>query len=312
MTGSTSRYMYAVALGAIALGIGGAMQYGSIILVSSAPSGAAPILPIDPEYVQLAAIPLEVLHDVREVSSQPDPVLSMANAISAPENKCEITMTANPAAAAMVSVDVKAPCHANTAVTIHHNGLMFTETTDDNGALSLDVPALSENALFMADFGGADVAVAATDVSSFIFYDRAVVQWQGQSGLELHAREFSEDYSGPGHVWRDAARNTSIAAQGKGGMLIELGNSNLPQARLAEVYTFPSLTSDNSGDVLLSVEAEVTTGNCAQDVNAQILQTNGSGRVRVQDVLISVPECDAVGELLVLQNVLDDLKIAAR
>lgn len=311
MTGSTSRYMFAAALGAVALGIGGVMQYGPIKMLLPSADAEMPNLPIDPEYVQLAAIPLEVLHDVTELSSQPEPTV-VPQAMAQPVNECEISMTADPAAAAMVSVSIKAPCHADTPVTLHHNGLMFTESTDDRGNLRLDVPALAENALFMADFGGTDVAVAATDVSSFIFYDRAVVQWQGQSGLELHAREFSEEYSGPSHVWREAARNTNVAATGKGGMLIRLGNANLPHARLAEIYTYPSLTSDNAGDVLLSVEAQVTTGNCAQDVNAQILQTNGSDRVRVQDVLISVPECDAVGELLVLQNVLDDLKIAAR
>lgn len=312
MKGSTSRYMFAAALGAVALGIGGAMQYGPIKMASAASGHDTPNLPIDPEYVHLAAIPLEVIHDVTELSSQPEPMVKSSRVMAQPASECEIKMTAEPAAAAMVSVSISAPCQVSAPVTIHHNGLMFTEATDDRGMLKLDIPALAENALFMADFGGNDVAVAATDVSSFIFYDRAVVQWQGQSDLELHAREFSADYTGPGHVWRNAARSTNTAATGTGGMLVQLGNPNLPHARLAEVYTYPSLTSEKAGDVLLSVEAAVTTANCAKDVNAQILQTNGSDRVRVQDVLISVPECDAVGELLVLQNVLDDLKIASR
>ena len=138
-----------------------------------------------------------------------------------------------------------------------------------------------------------------------------MVQWIGQSGLQLHARENGADYGEEGHVWAGAARDTAHAALGQGGFLTRLGDARAAEPLLAEVYTFPSGMLQDAAQVALSVEAEVTAENCGKDVEAQTLQVSALGEMRTQDLVLAIPECDARGDFLVLKNLLNDLSIAA-
>lgn len=224
---------------------------------------------------------------------------------------CEPTLTAEPGAAAMVSLTLSASCLAGDRVTIHHSGLKFAEVVGDDGNLSVEVPALSEKAVFVVAFTNGDGAVVQTNVDSLPFYDRVAVQWKGSAGVELHAREFGSDYGTSGHVWRGVPRDISAVAGGEGGFLVQLGNPDVPEAMMAEVYTFPSGTSKAEGTVHLSLEAEVTEANCNKDVIAQTIELREDGELRVHEMEMSVPDCDASGEFLVLKNLLEDLTIAS-
>lgn len=228
----------------------------------------------------------------------------------APSFSCDITLTANPAAAAMVELSLSAPCMANESFTLHHNGMMFTEVTDAEGARNLTVPALSETALYMLSFANGETAAVTAEVTSVAYYDRVVVQWQGQAGLQIHAREYGADYGQAGHVWVDAARDMAMAARGEGGFLTRHGAGAAETVRMAEVYTFPTGIAQQGGDVVLSVEAEVTELNCGRDVQAQSIEIHEGGRARVQDLVLAMPHCDATGDFLVLKNMVNDLKIA--
>ena len=131
--------------------------------------------------------------------------------------------------------------------------------------------------------------------------------------LGLHALEFGAGYRDEGHVWSERTGDVERAAQGDGGFLTRLGNSLVPGALVAEVYSFPTGGAKREGSVALSVEAEVTAGNCGTTVEAQMLDRRGSGRLGVNDLSLDMPACDsAVGDFLVLNNLVEDLKIAAR
>ena len=228
----------------------------------------------------------------------------------APAFGCEPAMTAQPMAAAMVRLTLEAPCMSNERFTLHHNGMMFSAVTDDAGRAELSVPALSAAAVFIATFDSGDSVVATADVGTLEYYDRAVVQWRGDAGLQIHALEYGADYGQPGHVWAGAARDMADAARGEGGFITRLGDSTLPDALMAEVYTFPTRTAPKGGDVSLSLEAEVTRGNCGQKIEAQVLQKHGLEKMTVHDLSMAMPDFDATGDFLVLKNLLDDLKIA--
>ena len=109
----------------------------------------------------------------------------------------------------------------------------------------------------------------------------------------------------------DAARDHAHGALGQGGFLTRLGDTQVAEPLLAEVYTFPSGMLQDAAQVALSVEAEVTAANCGTDVEAQTLQVSPSGDMRSQDLVLAIPECDARGDFLVLKNLLNDLSIAA-
>ncbi|WP_085307489.1 hypothetical protein [Planktotalea arctica] len=227
-----------------------------------------------------------------------------------PVSLCSIEMTAEASAAAMVDLSLSAACYPNERVTFHHNGMMFTEATDETGNLNLSVPALSENAVFIVSFANGEGALANTKVPSLEFYDRMVVQSKASSGLHINAFEFGAAYRDEGHVNANSGRTMADAAKGHGGFITSLGDGVQGEALVAEVYTFPIETAQKQGDVHVSVDAEVTTANCGLRIEAQTLEVRRASAMKVQDVTLPIPACDAVGDFLVLQNLIQDLKVA--
>ena len=256
-------------------------------------------LPATDDQVTLAAAP--------EISS-PEPVAAPLILSDA----CEISAAARPKAAAMVNVTLSAPCLPNERVTVHHNGMIFTQTTSKDGSLYIDVPALAETAVFVFAFGNGDGAVAQTKVEDIEDFDRVVLQWRGETGFQIHAREFGSDYDGPGHVWAGQPREVASAIVGEGGFLTTNGDLSASEPLVAEVYTFPASMEKSGDSVKLSVEAEVIQANCGQEIEAQVLEMRGAKGVKTQTLSLSVPDCDAVGNFLVLNNLLQDLKVASK
>ena len=235
-----------------------------------------------------------------------------AGALADPGAACDITATAETEAGAMVRISVSAPCLPGERVVIHHNGMMFTKITDAQGRVEVSVPALSEMAVFIAEFGSGEGAVAMVEVPSLAFYDRVVLQWAENVSFHVHAREFGAEYGADGHVWAGASRDMSAAALGEGGFLTVLGNPDAFAPRLAEVYTFPTATAAREGNIDLTVETEITAANCGRLIEAQALEIKAEGELRTRDLSLNMPNCDAIGDFLVLNNLMDDLKIAAK
>lgn len=224
---------------------------------------------------------------------------------------CEITANARPIAAALVNLTLDAKCLPNERVTVHHKGLIFSQTTDASGAFDITVPAMAKDATFVVAFSNGEGAVAQAVVDEIADYDRVALQWKGETGFELHAREFGADYGSEGHVWSGASRDLSFAVTGYGGFVSILGDDNVTDGLMAEVYTFPITTTQGSGDILLSVEAEVAKINCGLEIEAQTLQTRSGNDITSRDLTVSVPDCDAAGNFLVLNNLFEDLKVAS-
>lgn len=331
----TKEIVTAVGTLACALGIGFVMQsseaasqrYGTS--TGTAPVATKPTVPSRPQ-AQSATTPeqrQDAVIDVKEITltsalpafvqSIRPPALATPQPATPPievaDTSCDILAAAKPAQAAMVSLVLAAPCHASSRVTVHHNGMFFTDKTLDDGSLSLTVPSLATNAVFIFAFEDGEGAVAQTEVPDLNAFNRVVVQWRGTAGFELHAREFGAEYGTTGHVWRNAD-NLSMEPllDGSGGYVHSLGNIDVSEPRVAEVYSFPADMSGRNGQINLSVEAEVTARNCGLEIEAQTLELDTDGRLRTQNLTLAVPGCDAIGDFLVLNNVLEDMKVAAR
>lgn len=224
---------------------------------------------------------------------------------------CDITAKARPMAAAMVNLTLDASCLPNERVTVLHDGLLFNEKTDDAGQIDVILPALSHDAMFVVAFSNGEGAVARANVEEFPKYDRFVVQWKGETGFELHAREFGADYGDAGHVWSKATRDMSYAVTGQGGFISQLGSPDVVDGLMAEVYTFPTKTAQGSAEVDLSIETMIGEDNCGMEIEAETLQTKRGADITSQNVTLSVPECDAAGTFLVLNNIFEELKVAS-
>ena len=224
---------------------------------------------------------------------------------------CGLTVTTEALPAAMVALDIMDPCQANARVVVEHSGLTLPGQTDAMGILTMDIPAFESPAFFTVRLPDGATASALTDLPEFANYTRVGVQWQEDRALELHAMEFGATYGDPGHIWRDNPGFVARAENGEGGFMTYLGNVAVEDPMLAEIYTFPRDTLENDGTVRLTIEAEVTQANCGQDTLARTLETDGDGNVAVIELTFTVPGCDAVGEYLLLQNLLQDLRVAA-
>jgi hypothetical protein len=214
--------------------------------------------------------------------------------------------------AAMVTLTLAAPCYPNAVVAIHHQGMMFNMVTDDKGALTVEVPALDKDAFFIAAFDDGKGAVALTTVADLALYDRAVLQWQGEADVQLHALEFGAGYADKGHLWAASTGDTFATSVGTGGFISELGSGNSISGMKAEVYSFPTGLASIQGDIKLNVEAEVTARNCGRDIAAETIQVGPDMQSSVADLTMRMPACDAIGDFLVLKNMFEDLTIATR
>ena len=315
-SGSTAPIPQPVAEPSIAAGPESAPQSPPIVEVAAAvvePELVVPALEESPAITEIASeVPQTRAPNDADNAVVTPAVLQQpgSDAVVAEELKCEPIMTANAQAPALVELIIAAPCHATQSFTLHHEGMMFTVATDAQGNATLVAPALADAAVFIAAFDDGVGAVADAIVTDMGDYDRVVLQWQGQSGFEIHAKEFGADYGQDGHVWRDAAREVTAAIEGQGGFLMQLGALSGSSPLLAEVYTFPTGKAPHAGIIDLTVEAEVTALNCAKDISAQTLERTPESQVRIADLTLSMPECSAIGEFLVMQDLLKDLTLA--
>ena len=307
----------------VALSIGFVMQYGDAVASRLQPipepviAYAEMVMPQQSAMTTSLAVPEMVIPYAKEAAFElaalidvpaPEPMAPLA----APEASCEVEMSADALPLAMVAVSVLAPCQANAAVTIHHQGMIFSELTDAAGRMEVVVPALAQEAFFIAAFADGEGAVASTPVADLANYDRAALQWQGVNAVQLHALEFGADYGSEGHVWSAAAGELDFVAPPKAGFLTTLGDDRVNNALMAEIYTFPTGQFNQDGTVALSVEAEVTAANCGRDIAAQSIQLNPREEPTAIDLTMTMPDCGAIGEFLVLKNMFKDLTLAAK
>ena len=286
---------------ALALGIGFSMQYNAA--TRDVQSASLSVVEEAQDELVLSDIRLTstVNLDAPEQASRgqlPEPAF-------AEQADCAVSAHATPEPKATVSLTFSAPCNSSERVTIHHSGLMFTETTDSDGVLSMKVPALVEDAVYIVELASGSGAVAATKVSDLDRVHRVALQWTGRGGFEIHAREFGADYGQGGHVW-SGADNVGPASH-----VLRLGDTTQLLPRMVEVYSFARDMTETNGTVALSIEAEISSSNCGREISAQTLEIRGDQGLRTRDLVLSMPNCNAIGDFLVLNNLVEDLKIAA-
>lgn len=274
-------------------------QLSSLVGLLPMLSDAGPALPSVP--VRLAAVDPDSI-----------PLVGADGVLTIETIDCAPMMSTVAAPGASVEITLDAPCAPDAQVTLHHQGVMFTFFTDTAGQSAFTVPALAETAVFIADINGSEGAMGMVEVPDYGMYDRAVLQWQGHGGLELHARQFGADYGQEGHIWHQATPTMDLAVTDGTGYLMRYGDVGRDSALVAEIYTFPSGYADRGGDIRLSAEIEITEQNCGREISAQSLQMGPGIENSATDLTLTIPDCDAVGDFLVLQNMFEDLTLASK
>lgn len=233
----------------------------------------------------------------------PTPPLPAAAAPALPvaAKDCPVDLTLSAAPQAMISVRLSAPCRAGERVVLRHAGLALAESIPESGTLELDLPALAADGELSALFADAEVAQASVPIPDAGTVQRFAVQWMAEDDFQLHVLEGEADYGQPGHVWADAPVSP------KGGYLVALGNPALDLPMMAQVYTWPA---DASVQADVRIEAAVTEATCGRELLGETLSVQ-SGIATVKDLTLAMPDCDAVGDILVLKNPGQDVTLAA-
>lgn len=238
----------------------------------------------------------------------PGPVDPVASIDAPSVAGCQQAMTAMAAPGAMVELTLESPCDAGARVTIAHAGLRFSTRLDQAGLVQVAVPALTEEAQFIAAFGDGRTQSADILMPTARDYQRAALSWQGDAGFELYALENGAAYGSPGHVSAATPYSPSRAAAGEGGFHTQLGD--LPEGYHAAVYSYPSRLTDTGAQPEIDIEAIVSEANCAGRIDAVLLRREPGGALATDTLTMAVPGCDALGEYLVLKNPAQQRRIA--
>ncbi len=236
--------------------------------------------------------------------SVPQPAPSTATETA---DACAMTMKVALAPQAMIGVSIMAPCAPEARVVIEHEGLTITQKTDATGSVFLAIPAMAVDANVVAYVADADPISESLRVPAMATLRRFGVQWQDKDAFQLHAFENGADYGDAGHLSADDPHTPLTGAPPAGGYLTLLGDADVVLPLLAEVYTFPVSGIANS-DVL--VEAAVTEATCGREMLGETIMTL-AGEATTTELTLAMPDCDGVGDILVLKNLVTDLTIAA-
>lgn len=235
----------------------------------------------------------------------------MGTILATPIEGCATTLTGVVEEAAMVALYLSAPCAKDDDFVLRHGAFQITARTDENGNAALLVPALKQDADFDVLFDNVAHAELKVTVPDARLFDRAVLQWNGEFNLQLHALESGAAIGDPDHVWSASVHSAADAIAGDDGFVMRFGTTNADFPQLAEVYTYPA-GGDPDDTTLLQVGVAVTAQNCGREVDAFIIQTNEGQPMVTQKMAAALPGCDVIGEVVILPDKFEDLTLASR
>lgn len=239
-------------------------------------------------------------------------VPQLGTILATPISGCETRLQTRRQPAALVELTIEAPCFKEAAFTVRHNGMMFSGVTDRAGTARVTAPALTISAVFEVAFNNVVQASAEVYVPELRQYDRAVLQWRGTDNMRLHALEGGAQIGDPGHVWSASVHTAQETRNGLHGFVAYIGATQGEIPYQAEVYTYPVGQMNKDGAVDLLVGVSVNEANCAREVDAITIQTNGGLTLVTSEIAIQMPGCDRIGEVALISDKFADLTLASR
>lgn len=274
--------------------------------------GVSPIVDPAPPLPDVAFSPslptAEVIEPVPVIAETVLPESAVPElAQSAETMACPVLLEVSAGAQATLTLTLTAPCRMSQRVVIRHGGLAVTALTSATGTLIASLPGLDGAGEVSVYFNDGDTATGADALPDLTDYRRLAVQWIADDQFQLHAFENGAAFGEAGHVSAANPKRHLPNVPMTGGYLSLLGDSTATLPMLAEVYTFPM---DVTKAVDLTIEAEVTKATCNRELLGEVLLSERGG-VTKTDLTMAMPVCDAIGDVLVLNNPLPDLKLAA-
>ncbi|MEM1272454.1 MAG: hypothetical protein AAGF88_01485 [Pseudomonadota bacterium] len=259
-------------------------------------------IPTDPAWA--VSLPGVAALPARLNSEAPRPPLILPNDTTRLGLACGIEMRAEAVPPAMVALEIVDPCDPQQEIAISHAGIRVTAQSDGMGAVAVSLPVFANPADILVETTGGFSQQISVDVPDLVDYHRVAVAWRGGANLNLVAEEPGQrmptDLQNPGRP--------ANAQLGIGGFLTALGTPG-SDAR-AQIYTFPRDPVVPNQRIRLHVE--ITAQPCHATTAAQTVELLDTGGTRATDFDITPAGCLGDSRDLVLQNLLQDLRIATR
>lgn len=264
------------------------------------PAETTPALPAAPLSKPEPSAPEETAQ-----TPAPQPVVSADPVVE--KQACDITLDLMEEPNAMIGITLLAPCQPNQRLVIRHAGLAITAQTTATGSMFTSLPAMETAAKVEMSFADGSKAENQIAVPGLATLRRFGVQWQGDDAFQVHAFEDGASYADPGHVSAADPHQPPAGLAATGGFLTLVGDGTTENPLMAEIYTLPS---DPAAKPEVVVEASVTAKTCGRELLGETLTSSG-GVTFVTDLTLAMPECDAIGDYLMLKNLMLDLSMAS-
>lgn len=272
-----------VVIGATVLVALGAGQYLQMGTAQSAV--AATSLP-KPEQVQatlrraagtpLAGYAETIMPAALTAEAEPLAPLPAPSIQASPEPDCPIGLEAFAADGAILSITLTAPCRPNQGVVLRHSSLSVTYQTTATGSLFVDLPALDQKGDVSIRFSDGTEVSTAVPVPDLAGLRRFALQW-------IEGDDFTLVTKAP---------------------VVSLGSAATVLPMYAVVTTLPA------ADTPLSIETPITATACGREALGAAFFAEG-GKLRIADLSVALPDCDAEGGFVVLNNPVADMKLAS-
>lgn len=272
----------------------------------------APVLASQPPVAPSPLPPKPATAEAPALAMLPEPPAPAPDPAPAPAalpqaEACPVTLELMAEPQAMIGLTLLAPCHPNERVVLQHAGLAVTGLTTATGALFTSLPALQPQAEVTTIFADGTRTSAALDIPEAATVRRFGIQWQAEDAFQLQAFEGGASWGEAGNVSARTPRASGLALPADQGFVTALGDASAPAPLLAEVYTFPA---DSRVAAEVVIEAAVTEATCGREIFGQTLTATG-GKAATEDLTLAMPDCDGVGDYLVLNNLALPTNIAA-
>ncbi len=243
---------------------------------------------------------------ITTTAPEPSIVPKAMEVLLQPEGSCQNEMDLAVVADAIIEITLLSPCHPSERLVLRHGPLAVTVKTTAQGSAFLKIPALDANGQISLRFVDGAVIDGVVQVPDLAKLRRFAVQWMDRDTFGVNAFESGSAYGGPGHISAANPGKLPLTGNADGGYLMILGDADATPAMLAEVYTYPA---GINLPVELSIESEVTATTCGRELLGEVITSDG-GQSDVSDLMLAMPDCTAMGDILVLKNPVQDLTVA--
>ncbi|MEM7470670.1 MAG: hypothetical protein AAF340_04900 [Pseudomonadota bacterium] len=192
-------------------------------------------------------------------------------------------VTAQPEA--ILHVEVSAPCRPHSKVEITHAGLSFGDTLSYAGTLTFEMPAMEPSGEVLVRFGQEQSLNGIATVGDLSEFTRLAIAWEAGTAMSLRAQA-------PSHL--------------------PVTTYQIGTDKRFQVLSYHQDPQHSAGVIRLSLARPIHSETCDRGAEGDVLKLTPDLPPLRYQLKLAAPGCARIGEMFLLKNVLQDLKLVGR